>query len=279
MEQNLSRSAPAVERLFGWTGRAFQLATLAGLGAFGTYIVLRATGVTSRNFSQWHDLVTGVPLRTAGDWIANLGIAMHFFMGMVLVLAWPILFSSRIRARHRAVHRWTGRVYVSAGFLAGVGGMSFILARHNGGPSHVAFALWGSVMMLSAVLAYVHARAKRFQLHRAWAIRLFAVVLGAWLFDLEVLAWANLASGVGMSDNEDGPVDYVLMYFFFVPNLLVAEFFVRNLHKRNVLPPSLKWPLWGAAAISGLIFVYSIVVVTATQDGKYGKQLLEILAG
>jgi hypothetical protein len=250
-----------------------------GLMAFGAYIVLRATGITSRNFHQWRDLMTGVPMQTAADWIANIGIGMHYFMGTVLVLAWPILLSARIRTRHRVVHRWTGRVYVTAGFMAGVGGLSFILARHNGGPSHVAFALWGSVMMLSAVLAYVHARAKRFDQHRAWAIRLFAMVLGSWLFDLEIRAWKDLTDGLGMTRNEDGPFDYVILYFFFVPNLLVAEFFIRNQHKRIALCRNLQWPLWAAAAITGLIFVYSIAVVTATHGGKYGKHLLELVSG
>lgn len=279
MGQTMSRPAPAEERLFRLTGRFFYFAALMGLMAFGAYIVLRATGITSRNFHQWRDLMTGVPMQTAADWIANIGIGMHYFMGSVLVLAWPILLSARIRTRHRVVHRWTGRVYVTAGFMAGVGGLSFILARHNGGPSHVAFALWGSVMMLSAVLAYVHARAKRFDQHRAWAIRLFAMVLGSWLFDLEIRAWRDLTDGAGMTKKEDGPFDYAILYFFFVPNLLVAEFFIRNQHKRIALRRNLKWPLWAAAAITGLIFVYSIAVVTATHGGKYGKHLLELVSG
>jgi hypothetical protein len=145
------------------------------------------------------------------EWIASLGIGKHYFMGAVLVLAWPILFSSRIRARHRRVHRWAGRVYVSAGLLAGVGGMSFILAHHTGTAPHIAFAIWGSVMMLSSVLAYVHARAKRFELHRAWAIRLFAMVLGSWIFDLEYQAWKDLAGGAGIGKaGASGAFDYAI---------------------------------------------------------------------
>ncbi|HEY6641419.1 DUF2306 domain-containing protein [Povalibacter sp.] len=279
MGQAMSQPAPADERLFRFAGRFFYFAALIGLVAFGAYILLRATGVTSRNFHQWGDLVTGLPMRTAADWIANIGIGMHYFMGTVLVLAWPILFSARIRARHRVVHRWTGRVYVSAGFLAGVGGLSFIVARHTGGPAHIAFAIWGAVMMLSAVLAYVHARAKRFVLHRAWAIRLFAMVLGSWLFDIEIRAWRELTGGTGMTENEDGPFDYAILYLFFVPNLLVAEFFIRNQHRRMALSRNLQWSLWAAVAIAGLIFVYSIAVVTATHGGKYGRHLLELVPG
>jgi hypothetical protein len=280
MGQATSRPVAVQERPLDWSGRFFYVAALLGLCAFGAYIVLRAIGATPKNFVQWNGLVTGLPMRTAADWIANVGIGMHFFMGAVLVLAWPILFSARIRARHRAVHRWTGRIYVTAGFLAGVGGLSFILAHHKGSADHIALALWGSVMMLSAVMAYVHARARRFDLHRAWAIRLFAMVLGSWLFDLEYRAWKDLAGGIGIgADNAYGPFDYALLYLFFVPNLLVAEFFIRNLHKRFTLPRALKWPALAALALVGVAFVYSIVAVTATHTGKYGKHLLDFIAG
>ena len=271
---------PNEARLVRWIGRGFYFATLTGLGIFGTYILLRGAGATFRNFDQWHDLVSGLPMRTAAAWIANLGIGMHYLMGTVLVLAWPILFSSRLRARHRAVHRWTGRVYVTAGILAGVGGMSFILAHHNGSAAHTAFALWGAVMMLSAVMAYVHARAKRFDLHRAWAIRLFAMVLGAWVFDLEYRVWEGLTGGIGMGTAEaNGPFDFAMNYLFFIPNLLVAEYFIRNKHKRIVLQPrALKWPALAALAIAGLVFVYAIAMVSATHAGQYGKHLLNLVA-
>ena len=277
---SISSQAPAEERAFRWIGRSFYFAALLGLGIFGTYILLRGTGATFENFGQWKDLVSGLPMRNTAAWIASIGIGMHYFMGAVLVLAWPILFSSRIRARHRAVHRWTGRVYVSAGFLAGVGGLSFILAHHNGRAAHTAFAIWGAVMMLCAVMAYVHARARRFDLHRAWAIRLFAMVLGAWIFDLEYRAWEDLTGGMGMGTEEVlGPFDYAINYLFFVPNLLVAEYFIRNKHKRGVLPRTLKWPALATLAIASLIFVYAIVVVSATDSGKYGRHLLELVTG
>lgn len=269
------------QRLFGWVGRFFYFAALAGLLVFGSYIVLRASGTTFKNFEQWHELAAGLPMATASDWIANLGIGLHFAMGTVLVLAWPILLSSRIRSRHRAVHRWTGRIYVSAGLLAGAGGLSFIFTRGAyTQAASIAFGIWGAVMMLCAAMAYVHARAKRFDLHRAWAIRLFAMVLGSWLFDLEIRAWKDLAGGIGFGPgNSTGPLDYAMLYLFFVPNLLVAEFFIRNKHKQLALPRRLGLPALALFAAAGLVFGYAIVMVSASQGGKYGKHLLQLLAG
>lgn len=281
IDQNGAGRTPAADRPLRWVGHLFRFSTLAGLGLFGAYIVLRATGATSRNFRQWQDLVSGQPMSTASDWIANIGIGLHFAMGAVLVLAWPILLSARIRARHRAVHRWTGRIYVGAGLLAGIGGLSFILTHGAYTPSaSIAFGTWGAVLMLCSVMAYVHARAKRFELHRAWAIRLFAMVLGSWLFDLEFRAWKDLAGGAGIGAGDTmGLFDHAILYLFFVPNLLVAEFFIRNWHRKIALPPSLRWPATAAVAIVAMVFVYAIAMVSATPTGKYGKHLLQLVTG
>jgi Predicted membrane protein (DUF2306) len=270
---------PAEARVLGWIGRLFGLATLAGLGVFGIYIALRATGATIKNFEQWRNIVAGLPMPTASEWIANLGIGLHFVMGTVLVLAWPILLSARIRARHRKVHRWTGRIYVAAGFLAGAGGLSFILTHGTSSrAAAIAFSAWGAVMMLSSVMAYVHARARRFDRHRAWAIRLFAMVLGSWLFDIEIQAWTDWAGGIGMNaDGASGPFDLAMLVLFFVPNLLVAEFFIRNMHRRLVLPPRLKWPAVAALGAVGLVFAHAVVMASATHAGKFGKHLLPIM--
>lgn len=281
MDRGQPQPAPLEQRLFRWAGRFMHFVALAGLLTFGAYIVLRATGATFENFGQWRELVGDLPMPDASVWIANLGIGMHFAMGTILVLAWPILLSSRTRARHRAVHRWTGRVYVTAGLLAGIGGMSFILT-HGAYTRAASFAFgsWGAMMMLSAVMAYVHARAKRFDLHRAWAIRLFAMVLGSWLFDIEFRAWKDLTGGAGIgAGTSSGPFDYAILYLFFVPNLLVAEFFIRNKHKRIALPRKLRWPVLIALAVAGLVFAYAVVTVSATYGGKYGKHLLQFIAG
>ncbi len=123
-------------------------------------------------------------------------------------------------------------------------------------------------------------RAKRFDLHRAWAIRLFAMVLGSWIFDLEYRAWSDLTGGIGVGkDNTFGPFDYALLYLFFVPNLLVAEFFIRNRHKRIALPRTLKWPALTTLGIVALVFTYAIAMISATHSGKYGKHLLGLIAG
>ena len=84
---------PSRDTAFRWTGRVFYIAALVGLGIFGSYILLRAFGVTFANFHQWSGLFSGTPLEPS-EWVASIGIGMHYFMGAVLVLAtvWGVLF-------------------------------------------------------------------------------------------------------------------------------------------------------------------------------------------
>ena len=77
MTAALSRPLPAEDRLFRWSGRLFYVAALLGLATFGTYIVLRGAGATDKNFQQWHDLVSGLPMRSAADWVASDGTRLR----------------------------------------------------------------------------------------------------------------------------------------------------------------------------------------------------------
>ena len=48
---NISSTPPQPGQVaFRWTGRVFYIAALLGLGIFGTYILLRATGTTFQKY-------------------------------------------------------------------------------------------------------------------------------------------------------------------------------------------------------------------------------------
>jgi len=89
------------------------------------------------------------------------------------------------------------------------------------------FFLYGALTVIAALQTVRHARARRFELHRGWAIRLFALVIGSWLYRMDYGFWHLLAHAAGHTHSFDGPFDVVMDFFFFVPNLIVAEAFVR----------------------------------------------------
>jgi len=247
--------------------------TLTGLWTFGCYIVLRAGGLTQKNFKQWQGALGPTPLETVQIWIANLGIGMHFLMGIVLVTAWPILFSAKIRQHRPAVHRWTGRVYVTAGGLAGLGGLTYILS-HGAMDlyQNIAFGIWGTLMATTAVLTYLKARARNFAAHRKWAIRLFALVLGSWLFDLEYRTWKLMTGGIGIGADGRGWFDYLADYLFYVPNIIVAEYYIRRKGRAGGFMTSFATPLLLAA--SSLLLAFAFWATSISAEGKFGRQLI-----
>ena len=97
----------------------------------------------------------------------------------------------------------------------------------GGTPMNIGFSIYGVLTVVAAVEAFRHARARRFEQHRAWAIRLFALAIGSWLYRMDYGIWHMLAHGAGHTKTFDGWFDVVMAFFFYVPNLIVAEAFIR----------------------------------------------------
>ncbi|AOY80091.1 DUF2306 domain-containing protein [Moorena producens JHB] len=113
-----------------------------------------------------------------------------------------------------------------------LGGLFFILTKHTVGglPMDIGFSLYGVLILLWATLTYKNARDQEFDSHRRWALRLFALGISSWLYRVEYSLWALLNGGlVGHNfDTWDGPLDYVMDFFFYIPTLLVCEFYIRR---------------------------------------------------
>src|SRR3546814_7633804 len=61
----------------------------------------------------------------------------------------------------------------------------------------IGFAIYGALMILCAERAFTHARQRRFDAHRAWAIRLFALTVGSWLYRMEYALWYLVMGDLG----------------------------------------------------------------------------------
>jgi len=49
----------------------------------------------------------------------------------------------------------------------------------------VGFILYGFLMIVAAVETIRHAKSKRFERHRVWALRLYLLVIASWLYRME----------------------------------------------------------------------------------------------
>jgi uncharacterized membrane protein len=211
-----------------WSGATLVGAAWASAALFGLYIVFFYAGaIAAGTPAQWNANLPGlfVPRATLG----TAGIALHFAAGGIILLLGPVQLIGAIRRAAPALHRWLGRVYVAAAFLAGLGGLAFILANRTigGVAMDIGFGLYGALMLLASVQTYRHARARRLDRHRAWAIRLFALAIGSWLYRMDYGFWILLTGGIGHSPDYRGGFDLVMDFAFYLPNLAVAEAFIR----------------------------------------------------
>lgn len=195
-------------------------------------------------------------LHVAGGTGANVMIGLHFAFGALLLLAGPIQLLSGVRTRWPRAHRGIGWTYAPAALLTGLGGCLYILARGTvgGWPMTIGFFLYGALVVLSAAQTLRYALARDFETHRAWAIRLFALAIGSWLYRMDYGLMFAVAGRAGHTDSFDGWFDYVMDFWFYMPNLIVAELAIRG--RRAHAGPGLHWAgaatFLAAAALIGV---------------------------
>jgi hypothetical protein len=225
--------------LLRWTSIALVITVWISTTLFGLYILAFYAGaLVEGDMARWNDVLPR--LYNPDTPVATAGIGLHFAAGGVILVLGYIQLIGVIRTRYPALHRWIGRIYVTAALLAGIGGLASIAATGaiGGTVMNIGFSLYGILMVLAAVQTFRHARARRMEAHRAWALRLFALALGSWLYRMDYGFWLVLTDGLGHTRDFRGPFDIVMAFFFYMPNLLVVEAFLRG--RRREASPALK---------------------------------------
>lgn len=178
--------------------------------------------------ARWNRVLPELFVRGGG--VGNAGMALHFLGGGLLLVLGSVQFLTPLRTALPRLHRWTGRLYVASAALAGLGGLVFIAARGTigGWIMDVGFAGYGLLTLLAAVQTARYAIARDLDTHRAWAVRLYALAIGSWLYRMDYGFWVLLTDGLGHADGFRGPFDYVMDFAFYLPNLAVAELYLRR---------------------------------------------------
>ncbi|MHA6720280.1 DUF2306 domain-containing protein [Sphingomonas sp. RS6] len=188
-------------------------------------------------------------LHVSRSWLANVGIGAHFALGAVLLLFGPVQLFAGVRRRWPQIHRWTGRLYLFAALVTGIGGLIFIVARGTvgGWVMDVGFGLYGILMIGAAAQTLRFAMMRQILQHRAWAVRLFALAIGSWLYRMDYGFWFLFAGRLGHTSQFDGWFDAIMIFWFYLPNLIIAELFLRA--RRPTTPPGVK--IAAAAGMAG----------------------------
>jgi uncharacterized membrane protein YozB (DUF420 family) len=153
-----------------------------------------------------------------------LPVVAHIIGASVFCVLGAFQFMPRLR--RRSWHRLAGRLVVACGLVAALSGlwMTLFLPRSpEDGDLLAGFRLvFGTVMGLAIVLAFVAVRRRDFRAHRAWMMRAYAIAMGA--------GSQAVISGVWFTAvGTPGEVTYALLLGAgWVVNLAVAELIVRK---------------------------------------------------
>lgn len=216
-----SPRTPLQRTVAAWLAVAF-----IGQLIFAGYVTALYGGAAlAGRFEQWNR-VTPRGWR-ADDAVGNLVFGSHVFFTVVIVLGGLVQLLPPLRRRWPALHRWNGRLYVAAAVVLALGGVAMILTRGTVGGlwQQVGTAVNGLAVLLCAAMAWRHARAREFERHRRWALRLFLCVSGVFFFRIGLMAWLGIfRAPVGFDAKSfSGPFLTALAFGQFLLPLLVLE--------------------------------------------------------
>lgn len=212
------------EKLFRFARTLLGIVVWSSALIFGLYIlVFYALAYVSGDTAQWNKVLPG--LYDPGNAGSTAGIALHFLAGGIILVLGCLQLLASVREKYPLVHRISGRVYVTACLLAAVGGLAFIALKGTigGRVMDIGFTGYGVFMALAAVQTIRYARRKAFTRHRAWALRLFALAIGSWLYRMDYGFYIGFGGRSGHTADFTGWFDYFMDFWFYLPNLLVVE--------------------------------------------------------
>ena len=210
-----------------WAARILVTVVWTSALLFGLYILaFYFIALLQGNTVQWNEVLPG--LYDKETQMATIGIGMHFAAGGIILILGCIQLIDSIRQKYPIIHSWLGRLYVLAAITAAIGGLVFIFIKGTIGGllMDIGFAGYGILTFWAAIATIYYARSQDFGRHRAWAIRLFALAIGSWLYRMDYGFWFLLTDRLGHTEDFTGPFDRFMAFFFYLPNLLVAEIFI-----------------------------------------------------
>ncbi|MBC7367201.1 MAG: DUF2306 domain-containing protein [Undibacterium sp.] len=155
-------------------------------------------------------------------------ITTHAIAASLALLLGPFQFVDRLRARAPRLHRGLGYTYLVAGVAVG-GSSGILLARHSFGGfvSHLGFGLLACLWMITGVMATRAALQRRFEDHRVWMIRNFALTFAA----VTLRLYLGLFFAAGLRFEDFYPA---VAWLCWVPNLIAVEWWQP---RRSSTPP------------------------------------------
>src|SRR5215475_7080280 len=158
---------------------------------------------------------------------------LHVIPGMIFMVLGPLQFVRSLRAQHPGVHRWSGRIFLTASAVIGVTGLTMALRGTIGGwDEKSAILIFGSFFLIALGKALWHAMHREFAKHREWMIRGYAVGLA--VATIRPIMGGFFAVAL-MHGRTPQPQNFFGTAFWigFVAQTIVAEIWIRRSRKRE----------------------------------------------
>jgi len=136
----------------------------------------------------------------------------HTLAGILALAIGPINFSSRIRERHRKLHRVLGRAYVIAVFVGAFTG----IALASGRPGLPGTSMQAAAWIVCTTAAFITARNRQIVQHWQWMARSYAVTF-TFVSSRVLNLWPRYWSHLGDSLSAVGVIAFTLA------SLLIVE--------------------------------------------------------
>jgi hypothetical protein len=202
-------------------------------------VYLGAFGLSEPNVVRRADAVARVDGKFAAHAMATL---LHVVTGALLFILLPLQFSTSIRSRHPAVHRWCGRLLVVAAWITGLGGLFFgIIHPFAGILERLLIGVIGGWFLVSITIAYVMIRRGRRAEHREWMLRAVAVSLS-----VSTVRGAALPVDLVLTRLGATPEAALLNAFWigWGATLVGAEWWIRRTRPAQLVAPTLAGGRW-----------------------------------
>jgi len=108
---------------------------------------------------------------------ATLTLA-HILPAMLFMVFGTLQFVRSLRSKYPQIHRWSGRIFLTASAVVGVTGLTMAFGKTIGGVDEkAAIILFGAFFLIALGKALWHALRREFVQHREWMIRGYAIGL------------------------------------------------------------------------------------------------------
>jgi uncharacterized membrane protein len=195
--------------------------TAARIGTHATWALIALLSVGVGGYALYLVATGFEALGLSNPMLDPWGLQVHIAASGVAMLLGAFQFLKPLRQKLPSVHRWIGRIYVTACVVGGLAGGAIALSSTAGPIAGWGFFLLAVLWVPFTLLALAAAMRKDFVAHERWMIRSFALTFAA--VTLRIYLPIAIIQNQG-----EFPLDAyrAIAWLAWVPNLIVAEIWI-----------------------------------------------------